>query len=218
MEKRPVRAWQRIGRRSRFRHALFEVFEDEVAADTEAGPPDTRRVVVIDPPAWVNVVALLNESVDGDSNGRGQDVLMVRQWRHGVGQPTLEIPGGMVEPDESDEVAASRELLEETGYRAGRLHRLGVLHPNPAFMTNRVSTWLATELERVHGADSIGVDGEELGLERVPLTSISGLVASERITHSLVVAAFHLFDLHAPSLDLNRSGLDRGGSDRDGSK
>ena len=89
-------------------------------------------------PDWVNVIPLL----------AGGEVVLVRQWRYGTAAPTLEIPGGMVEA-ESEREAAERELLEETGYRARSWRRLGEVHPNPAFLTNRCGTWLATDLERV---------------------------------------------------------------------
>ena len=63
---------------------------------------------------------------------------MVRQFRHGLGNVTLEIPGGIIEPGEEPAAAAVRELREESGYRAGRVRLLGSSNPNPALFGNRV--------------------------------------------------------------------------------
>jgi len=174
-----VRSWRTIGRRSLFRHRLFELRSEELASD-EGG---RREAVVLDAPRWVNMVAL-----DGTGG-----VLLVRQWRFGIAAPTLEIPGGMVDPGESPLAAAGRELLEETGYRAASWRPLGEVDPNPAFLTNRCSTFLAEGLERAGPATGDGE--EEIEVELVPLASIPELIAAGTIRHALVVAAFHLFDL-----------------------
>ena len=137
-------------------------------------------------PHWINVIAL-----DDDER-----VLLIRQWRFGIQAPTLEIPGGMVDPGEVPETAARRELEEETGYRAGKIVRLGVTHPNPAFLDNEISTWLATDLRPPVTHEEVrGVEGEEIRVETAPLTQIPDLIARGEITHSLVVVAFYLLGL-----------------------
>ncbi|HNU83922.1 MAG TPA: NUDIX hydrolase [Thermoanaerobaculia bacterium] len=159
-----------------FRHRLFTLERHRLAAG-----PARREAVVLRAPDWVNVIPLL----------AGGEVVLVRQWRYGTAAPTLEIPGGMVEA-ESEREAAERELLEETGYRARSWRRLGEVHPNPAFLTNRCGTWLATDLERV--GEPAGDGEEEIAVERHPLGAIPGLIAAGEITHALVIAAFHHFD------------------------
>ena len=121
-------------------------------------------------------------------------VVLVRQYRHGTGEVTLEIPGGAVEKDDrSPLLAARRELLEETGFAAKRWRRLGVVHPNPAILSNACTTYLAEGARRV--ADPTPDAGEDLTVELVSLRALPGLVRSGAIRHSLVVAAFHFLSL-----------------------
>jgi ADP-ribose pyrophosphatase len=64
-------------------------------------------------------------------------VLMIRQYRYAMGGEILEIPAGKLDPGEAPEVCAARELIEETGYRAGRIEKLGAIWPSPG-MTDEV--------------------------------------------------------------------------------
>ena len=79
---------------------------------------------IIDSPDWINIIPLTD-------NGH---VVMVKQYRHGTREVTLEVPGGMVEDGDSAEETAYRELLEETGYKAESMMKLGVIDPNPAIL------------------------------------------------------------------------------------
>ena len=141
---------------------------------------------VLESTDWVNIIPITP----------AQDVVFVRQFRHGVRSHTLEIPGGMIDDGESDRQAAERELFEETGYRAAHWHRLGEVHPNPAFLANRCASWVARGLERV--GDPTGDGEEEITVEHAALGAIPALVTSGAITHALVIAAFYLLDHSAP--------------------
>ncbi|MCB9377867.1 MAG: NUDIX hydrolase [Holophagales bacterium] len=172
-----MRTWTRVGAETLFRHRLFELRRESLSA----GGEERRESMVLDAPAWVNIVAL----------DAGRRVLLVRQWRFGIAAPTVEIPGGMVDPGESAREAAERELLEETGYRARRWSELGAVEPNPAFLTNRCTTFLAEELERM--GEPTGDGEEEIEVEWGDLDAIGARVLSGEIRHALVVAAFYLF-------------------------
>ncbi|MDR3117422.1 MAG: NUDIX hydrolase [Puniceicoccales bacterium] len=91
-------------------------------------------------PSWVQIVP-----VDED----GERLILVRQFRFGMGKFSLETPGGAIEPGESPLAAAQREFLEETGYGARSWQSLASLHPFPAFCDNLLHVFLATGCRRV---------------------------------------------------------------------
>ncbi len=132
--------------------------------------------------SWVNVVALTREG----------HLVLVRQERHGVEAPTLEIPGGMVDEGEDPAVAALRELAEETGYVGRVAEPLGWVHPNPALQSNRCYTFLVRDV--VAGPPHPD-EGEDLEVSTVPLACARDLVRRGEITHALVVAALYLVEV-----------------------
>lgn len=114
-------------------------------------------------PNWVTIIPLI-EKEDG---GRG--FLMERQYRHGSESVTLEFPAGLVEEGESAEDAARREFMEETGYE-GEMEELCSFNPNPAFMTNTQTIFLARNLRKT-ASQSLD-ENEEIELEEVEVESV----------------------------------------------
>lgn len=155
---------------------------DRVRFESAGGEP-AGEYYVVEAPEWINVVPVTED-------GR---VVLVRQYRYGIEAPTLEIPGGMCDPGESPIEAARRELREETGYDARELVSLGWVHPNPAVQTNRCHSFLARGA--FVAGDPEPDEDEEIEVETVPLASIPDLIREGAITHSLVIAAFHLLSL-----------------------
>jgi len=139
----------------------------------------------IDSADWVNIVALTADD----------EVVMVRQYRHGERSVTLEIPGGIVDPGESGAVAAARELLEETGYHADSVTRLGVVNPNPALFGNRTETYVARGVRAV--AEVLNSHTEETVVELVPLAELRTHAREGRISSALVIAALYWFEIQA---------------------
>ena len=89
---------------------------------------------VLEYPDWVNMIALTTDN----------QFILVKQYRHGVQENVLEIPGGVIDPGENAQEAAQREMLEETGYRFSHIEPLCTLFPNPATSTNKTTTYLLT--------------------------------------------------------------------------
>jgi 8-oxo-dGTP pyrophosphatase MutT (NUDIX family) len=171
--------WRRLRSRRLQDCRVFEV--DEVDFEPPGGG-NPHPFYCIRSTHWINVIPLTEE----------RQVLLLRQYRFGVEDFTLEIPGGMCDPGESPRDAAARELLEETGYEAADWTELGWVHPNPAIQDNRCYTYLARGLTRRGEPQPDGHEAfEQL---QVPLGEIPKMIGARKITHSLVVAAFHLLD------------------------
>ena len=148
-------------------------------------PRDQREgeFVIIEANDWVNVVALTDD-------GR---MLLVRQFRFGIHDFTLEIPGGVIETGEDPVAAGVRELREETGY-AGRSARvLAQVRPNPAIQGNLCHIVLVEGCVRV--GDTQFDPNEEIELHLLPVDEVLGRAERGEIKHSLVVDA--LFFLRA---------------------
>jgi len=174
------RPWKRTREGDSRDYRIFRVRQDEVE-DPRDGSLHPR--VILDAPDWVNVIA---QTAAGP-------LVMIRQFRFGTWQSTLEIPGGVVEPGELPADTAARELEEETGYRPAKLLPLGWVHPNPAFLGNKCHCFLALGCARAHGGRPD--TGEDIQVELRERSEIPGLIRSGEISHSLVVTAFHLESL-----------------------
>ncbi|MBC7929818.1 MAG: NUDIX hydrolase [Rubrivivax sp.] len=163
----------------------------KVRRDLSADPRDGREhdFYVIEAPDWINVIPIT-------ANG---EVVLIEQYRHGSREVSLEIPGGMIDPGESPREAATRELLEETGYAATEVALLGKTRPNPAIQENWIHTFLARGAERRQQPSCEGT--EQTIVRLVPLGRIPSLIAEGKITHSLVVVGFHWLSLNENRAD-----------------
>jgi ADP-ribose pyrophosphatase len=150
---------------------------------------DAHDFFAIDSCDWVNIVAITPD----------EQVVMVRQYRHGAGQLTLETPGGLVDPGEAPAAAAARELLEETGYAAAEIVSLGAMNPNPALFSNRLHGFLARGAQRVREVRNEST--EETHVELVPLAALREEVRAGRVNHALVIAVAYLYELDSGAID-----------------
>jgi ADP-ribose diphosphatase len=118
-----------------------------------------------------------------------QRVVLVKQYRHAVRGLVIEIPAGKLDGDEDPLAGAQRELREETGFRAGRFERLGSFYPAPAWSTELVYLYLATDLTA--GPAQLEAD-EAIELLRVSLPEAIELIHSGAIIDGKTIAALLL--------------------------
>jgi len=139
---------------------------------------------VLSAPNWINIIPLTPS----------QDVVMVHQFRHGIEDLTLEVPGGMVDPGEEPSFAARREMIEESGYDSEQIVEIGKVHPNPAIQGNYCFSFLARDVRMLGKPPQHGA--EETEVVTVPLASIRGMIAGGEITHALTITAFSFLQFY----------------------
>jgi len=144
---------------------------------------------LLDSSDWVNVIPFT-------ADGR---VILVKQYRVGTKDFSLEIPGGMLEGGENPAGAAVRELLEETGYAGEEPILLGMVHPNPAIKTNRCYTYLIKNV--AFKAPPQQDSTEDIEVLSLPFNEIPKLIRDGKITHALVIAAFYWYFANTASKD-----------------
>lgn len=141
--------------------------------------PDGRVIeeyYVLEYPDWVNVIAITKE---------GQFV-MERQYRHGLGVHSTELPCGVMEKGEEPLEAARRELLEETGYAGGEWTKLMAIGPNPGSQNNLTHCFLAVGVEKI--AEQSLDDTEELTVLLMSEAEVKSLLENNQICQALMVA------------------------------
>lgn len=126
--------------------------------------------------AWANVVPLTKQG----------EVVLIRQYRHGVCEALWEVPGGVIEDDEDPLEGARRELLEETGYTASTIVPTGKLYPNPALQTNALYCFVALDVEKV-SEQNLDL-GEDIEVRLAPLEEVVEMARRGEFPHALDTA------------------------------
>jgi 8-oxo-dGTP pyrophosphatase MutT (NUDIX family) len=166
--------WREVSREPIAECRIFSVERSTAESPTERARHSFYRIVSDD---WAQIIPVTTAG----------EVVLVEQYRHGARRVTLEIPGGLVEAGEDPAVAAMRECLEETGYRAAAVTALGTVNPNPALFANSLHTFFAEGVERV--ADIQNTSTEHTAVVLVPLRQLAERLRSGEIDHGLVAAA-----------------------------
>jgi 8-oxo-dGTP pyrophosphatase MutT (NUDIX family) len=172
-----LHTWERLASEIAYACRIFSIRRDRARFSRDEAEHDFHVLESVD---WVNIIPVTPSG----------EVVLVRQFRHGIRECTLEIPGGMVDPEDPSPLAAARrEMIEESGYDSERVEVLGSIHPNPAIQNNHCHSFVAYDVERryVPAFDST----EETEVVLVPLARIPDLIRAGDITHALVVVAFH---------------------------
>jgi 8-oxo-dGTP pyrophosphatase MutT (NUDIX family) len=176
VSRRPLHTWERIAADIVYECRIFSLRRDRSRFSRDDREHEFH---VLESPDWCNIIPLTPD----------EQVVMVRQFRHGLRSHTLEVPGGLIDPGEEPLVAARREMVEESGYDSERVEPIGVIHPNPAIQSNRCHSFVAFDVEHRHVPTFDTTEETEVVL--VPLARIPDLMRSGEITHALVVVAFH---------------------------
>lgn len=164
--------WKEIGKKELLKTRVMTVCQ------TTSVSPNGKEgnYIVNDAPDWVIVIA--------ERDGK---FLMVKQWRHGEKHLSIEFPGGVIDEGETPEEAARRELLEETGFKAGKLTYLGKMNPNPALFRNHSHFFAASDLIST-GEQDLDED-EYVQYFEIPKEEVIAGMASDDYNHALMAAA-----------------------------
>ncbi len=175
------------------RELLLQTRIMSVNTQTSISPEgDESSFIILDAPNWVVCIATLDrEQAKKDFNIDEECFLMVNQWRHGSEELSIEFPGGVIDSGEAPSTAAKRELLEETGYKAGALTHLGSVNPNPAIFSNTFHIYCAKDLENTH---SLNLDDDEYVLSTaVPIREVCDNMGKKPYSHALMATALMLY-------------------------
>ena len=172
----------------------YRVFS--IRTDTAISPRTGMKhdFYVIESRDWINIIPLTDD----------HQVVMIRQYRHGSREVTLEIPGGLVDPGDTPKRAAARELLEETGYQAKKWVKIGVVNPNPALFNNHCYTFLAQGIKKISTPTPDQTEDIEVSL--IPLVDIPELILKRKIDHAMVITAFAWYFLQHRKPPANKRG------------
>ncbi len=169
-------AYTTVQRREIYEGRVLHVVVDDVR---DGGGTTHTRELVLHPGAAAIVPVL--------ADGR---VILIKQYRHATGGDIWEIPAGTLEPPESPEACAARELTEETGYRADRLTPLGEFYTAPGFCSERMHLFLATELRA--GDQRLDHD-ERITVHAAAPDEVAAMVADGRIADAKTLVGWYRY-------------------------
>ena len=164
-----IREWEMLKRERVADYKIFTLLKKQVRSPRTG---DIREVLGLQFPDWVLILALTPQ----------QEVIMVRQYRHGTEQVHLELPGGLVDADDtSPELSAQRERL------------IGECYPQPAILSNRCIFYLAEGAVKVQLQNLDA--GEDIDIITIPLNQIRAKIENKEIDHGMVLLAFFFFQM-----------------------
>lgn len=173
-----IEPWSVVHENKEYQTPIFNLLHRKMRLESEV-EADEGEFYALDAPEWVNVIPITT----------GNEVVCVEQYRYGIEQPTLEIPGGMVDSGEEPREAICRELAEETGYTSDKWSSLGQVSANPAILTNFTHLYLAEDC-RFTGPGEHSMDTHErIKVHTIPVEEFLDFVDDGTIHHSIVVAA-----------------------------
>lgn len=166
--------WHRLSSRYLLKRWWMNIREDHVRLPNGV---ELEEFHVLEYPDWACVVALTEAG----------EVVTVEQYRYGIDEVTIELPGGALEPGEDPAVGALRELREESGYEADELRLLGVIAPDPTRHTNFAHLYFAPNA-RLAGAQQLD-DSEDLHVRLIPAPELLRLADTGQLRHGIHLTA-----------------------------
>ncbi|MBI2073869.1 MAG: NUDIX hydrolase [Gemmatimonadetes bacterium] len=153
-----------------------------VDLDTVQAPDgSTWTLEMVRHPGAAAVVPLLSDPASADPQ-----VLLIRQYRYAAGGPIWEVPAGVLEPGESPEECARRELREETGARAGRVEYLTTIYTTPGFTDERIHLFLATGIT---AGEPKPMSDEFIVVEAKPVSRVLEMIRDREIVDGKSIVA-----------------------------
>jgi len=177
--------WSLVDSRIDRRYNLFSV---SINKNRSPRTGNIHEFQVLNSPDWVAVIPLT-------ADGR---MVMVKQYRHGSSEISLEPPGGLVKAECTPEQSGLEELEEETGYRPESMELLGWMYPMPALFSNKFWVYLARNV--VPAGKKSPDETEDLQTVLMPIEEVKEAVRTGAINCAVMIAALHLyFDKEEPN-------------------
>lgn len=186
-----VNPWSIVRENKEYSTSVFELFKRRMRR--QSGDDHSEGDFhVLSAPAWVNVIPITPKN----------EIVLVEQFRYGIEQPTLEIPGGIVDSGESPLESAGRELLEETGFGSDQWSSLGKVSSNPAILDNYTHIYLAENCRRIQPQNLD--EHEHIKVHIIPFDDFLQQIRNGVVHHAIVLAAVSRYLLNQQFADSKR--------------
>lgn len=169
--------FKRVYTNKKFKSKIFEL---EIRDYIDDNKELHEGIAVIHSKDAANVVPITNDN----------NILLVKQFRFGIEDYTLEVPGGLLEPNENRIKAVQRELLEETGYTATNWKHLGSVYSNPVFIDCEIHHFIAYEANKT-AQQELDFD-EEIDIVQMPVKDVYNRLDQGLFKHPHTVTALVL--------------------------
>ena len=173
MEDTNERKWEILSTEYLIRRPWLTARRDHVKLPTGVENPE---FYVLEYPDWVNVIAITREG----------EFVMIRQYRHGLGETRYELCAGVSEEGEDPVESARRELYEETGYGGGEWQLWMTISANPSTTNNLTHCFLATGVERL--SEQHLEETEDITVHLLTEAEVKALLVNDEIRQSLMAA------------------------------